>query len=94
VRQTISLIFVFIKNLFHPILIFFILAEVFLWVGNPRSCAGAFFGKEGREQVLAGPVPSSQILGSLLKTNWPALPAGKIQRKVSSINSLQCKNIK
>jgi hypothetical protein len=42
-------IFVFVKKSFHKILIFFILAEVFLWAGNPRSCAGAFFGKEGKE---------------------------------------------
>jgi hypothetical protein len=39
---------------------------------------GTFPGKKGEIQVLAGIAPSSQTVGSLLRTPWPAKPAGKI----------------
>jgi hypothetical protein len=42
-------------------------------------------------QVLAGPDPSSQTIGFLLRTPWLARAARKIWPKVSSANSLQWK---
>jgi len=41
---------------------------------------GAFHGKEGKIQVLAGLAPSSQT-GSLLNAPWQTLPERKIQQK-------------
>ncbi len=48
----------------------------------PCSWAGVFLGKEGGIQVLAGLAPSSQTLGSLLRTPWPA----KLTRKMMVLN--------
>ncbi len=59
-----------------------------LWV----CCAAVFPCKEGGIQVLAGLAPSSQTIGSLLRTPWLAKPATKIWQNVSSPNSLQWKN--
>ncbi len=59
-------------------LLFLTLANIFLGVGAPRGCTGAYPRKEGRIEVLACPAPSSQTLGSLLRTPWPAKPAKKI----------------
>jgi hypothetical protein len=36
-------------------------------VGMPCACEGAFHGKEGGVQVLAGLAPSSQTVGSLFR---------------------------
>jgi hypothetical protein len=58
-----------------------------------HSCNGMFPWKEDGIPVLAGLAPSSQIVGSLLRTHSPAQRAGKIQHKVSLANSLQFKYI-
>ncbi len=58
----------------------------------PRSCPGAFPGKEGGIQVLVGLAPSNQIVGSIVKKPWPEKPAGKIGQNVSWMNSLEWKN--
>ncbi len=44
----------------------------------PCSFAGVFLRKEGGIQVLAVLASSSQTVGSLLRTFWPAKPARKI----------------
>jgi len=56
---------------------FFILANVFLGVGTPHSCAGAFSGYQGGIQVLGGLVPYGQTIGFLLRAR-AAKPFGKI----------------
>ncbi len=48
------------------------LADIFLGVGILCCCAGAVTGIEGGIQVLAGLAPSSQTIGSLLRTDRPA----------------------
>jgi hypothetical protein len=50
-----------------------------------HSCAGAFPTKKGGIQVLAGQAPYSQIVGSLLRTPWPAQLAGKMNHKIPVI---------
>jgi hypothetical protein len=50
---------------------FLILANVFLEVGMLRYYMGALPRKEGGTQVLADLAPSSQAVGSLLRTPWP-----------------------
>jgi hypothetical protein len=61
---------------------FLILANVLLWVGTSLGCTSAFHGgKEGGIKVLAGLSPSSQRVGSLLRTHWPTKPAGKFGEK-------------
>ncbi len=51
---------------------FFKLANVFLSVGILLSCAGMFHRKEGRIQVLEGPVPVKSLLRTLQvgKAGW------------------------
>jgi len=46
----------------------------------------------GGIQVLAGVVPYSQAVGSLLRTPWPVKLAVNILQKASAANSLQWKN--
>jgi hypothetical protein len=43
-------------------------------------------------QVLARLALSSQTVGPLLRTLWPAKPTGKIQQKINLMNKLQWKN--
>ncbi len=73
--------FLLIKKWFHKNLLFFILANVLLGVVVLHGCMGTLFGKEGGIQVLAGLVPSSQKVGSLLKKPWPAKPDRKVWQK-------------
>jgi hypothetical protein len=47
---------------------FYILANVLLGVDMLCSCAGAIPKKEGGIQVLAGPAPSNQTVGSSLRS--------------------------
>ncbi len=44
---------------------FFILANVFLWVGTPCGCTGTFPRNEGWKELLSGLAPSSQTVGFL-----------------------------
>ncbi len=57
---------------------FHVLANILLFVGTLRSCIATFPGKEGKMQVLAGLAPSSQTVGSLLRTSRLAKPVGKM----------------
>jgi hypothetical protein len=43
-----------------------------------HDSTGPFPRKEGGIEVLAGLAPSSQTVGSLLRTPWLAKPVGKI----------------
>jgi hypothetical protein len=45
---------------------------MFFWVGMTHGCTGAFTRKKGGIEFLAGPAPSSQTVGSLLRTPWLA----------------------
>ncbi len=57
------------------------LGNVFLGVGMDSGCAGAFPGKEGGIQVLAGLSLSSKRVVSLLRTpGWQSWPE-KIAKK-------------
>jgi hypothetical protein len=47
---------------------FLILAKVFLGMGSPCRCMGAFHRKVGEVQLLAGLAPFSQREGYLLRT--------------------------
>ncbi len=57
-------------------------------VSMQRGCDGAFPGKEGGIEVLAGIAPLSQ---TVLKTPWP-FAGEKNLTKVSSVSSCQWKN--
>jgi hypothetical protein len=48
-----------------------------------HGCMGTLFGKEGGIQVLAGLVPSSQKVGSLLKKTLAGKAGQKILAKKS-----------
>jgi hypothetical protein len=63
---------------------FFILANVLLGVGTLDSCVGMFPRTEGGIKVLAGLAPSSQTVGSLLRTPWLAKSARNIWQKCES----------
>ncbi len=56
------------KRDFAKFCYFLILANVYFGVGMPHSCAGVYPGKEGGIQALVGIAPSSQIVGSLMRT--------------------------
>ncbi len=72
-------------------LLIFYTCKCIFGVGTLCSCASVFSRKKDGMRVLAGLAPTSQTLGSLMKTH-ACLPARKIWKKVSSMNSLQWKN--
>ncbi len=72
--------------------IFFIIANVFLGCEYAQWLCRHVPGKEGGIQVLVGLDPSNQTVRSLLRTDCPAKPAGKINQKAGSVNSLKRKN--
>jgi hypothetical protein len=55
-------------NFVHSNIHFYIFENVPKLVGTPSICIGAIPRKGGWETGLAGLVPSSQTVGSLLKT--------------------------
>ncbi len=73
--------FLKIKKWSDQILIFFRLSNVFLGVGMPHGCTGAFPATEGGIQVLAGSAPSSQTVGSLLITSGKLCRLEKFGKK-------------
>jgi hypothetical protein len=84
-----------LKMWYHWILIFFITCKcIFGGLSRLHCCTGTFLGKEGGIQVLAGLAPSSQTVGSIFKIPLLGKLARKIWRIVSSMSSLQYKNIK
>jgi hypothetical protein len=50
-----------------------------------RGCTGVFPRKEDGMQVFAGLAPSNQTVGLLLRTPWPANPAGKNDISIARI---------
>ncbi len=66
---------------------FLILANVFLGVGTPCGYTDGFPREKHGIQVRSI-YPNR---GILIENLWPAKPAGKIQQKVSSVNSIQWK---
>jgi hypothetical protein len=75
-----------------PLTNIFILANVFLGVGMLHGFTGIFSRKEGGIQVLEGLAPSTQTVGSLLRTPWLTKPDRKIAPKVL-IRNFQLKRI-
>ncbi len=57
--------------------------------GTSFDRADVFPGKDGGTPVLAGLAPSSQTVGSLFSTPWPAQ---KFDKKMFLVISLQWKN--
>jgi hypothetical protein len=57
------------------------LANILLFVGTLLGCMGVSHRKEGMIQVLAGFAPSSQTVGSILRTSW-----SKADRKMVVLN--------
>ncbi len=85
------LFWVLIKEWYHLNLLIFITSKhIFGWVHCVTAQVHSWRG--GGIQVLAGVVPSSQAVGSILRTPLPVKLAVNIWQKGSAANSLQWKN--
>ncbi len=67
---TLSLIFINKKVIFPNFANFLLLANVFLGMDTQCGCMGVLRRKEGGIQVSACLAPSSQTVGSALRTPW------------------------